>query len=142
AWSYVFGFTLMNDVSARDLQRRHHQFFKGKGLDTFAPLGPAVVDRADVPDVAAARLETYVNGELRQQASLDDLIFDIPTLIHVLSQGMTLEPGDIIATGTPEGVGMGFDPPRFLGDGDVVEVGMEPIGTLRNTFRTTQEVDG
>src|SRR5690606_10578567 len=110
------------------------------GLDTFAPLGPAVVDRADVPDPAAARLETYVNGELRQQGSLADLIFDIPTLIHVLSQGLTLEPGDIIATGTPDGVGMGFDPPRFLEDGDVVEIRMEPIGSLKNTFRAVRGV--
>ncbi|MFO7246736.1 MAG: fumarylacetoacetate hydrolase family protein [Thermaerobacter sp.] len=140
AWDYVFGFTLMNDVSARDLQRRHHQFFKGKSLDTFAPLGPAIVDRADLPDPAAARLETYVNGELRQQGSLADLIFDIPTLIHVLSQGLTLEPGDIIATGTPDGVGMGFDPPRFLEDGDVVEIRMEPIGSLKNTFRAVRGV--
>ncbi|HEX6988532.1 MAG TPA: fumarylacetoacetate hydrolase family protein [Bacillota bacterium] len=139
AWDHVFGFTLMNDVSARDLQHRHHQFFKGKSLDTFAPLGPAIVDRADVPDLAAVRLETYVNGELRQQASPSALIFDIPTLIHELSRGLTLEPGDIIATGTPDGVGLGFDPPRFLSDGDVVEVRMEPIGTLRNTVRSTRE---
>src|SRR5690606_12267059 len=88
AWEYVFGYTLLNDVTARDLQRRHQQFFKGKGLDTFAPLGPAIIDRADLPDLAAARLETHVNGELRQQASPANLIFDIPTLIHVLSQGL------------------------------------------------------
>lgn len=135
AYDYVFGYTLMNDVTARDLQGRHQQFFKGKGLDTFAPLGPIVVERGEIPDPATLELKTYVNGELRQHARLADLIFDIPTLISVISAGMTLQPGDIIATGTPEGVGAGFEPPRFLQDGDVVEIVAGPLGTLRNRVK-------
>lgn len=144
AWDHVFGLTLLNDVTARDLQRRHKQFFKGKGLDTSAPMGPSVVTLDDIPDVEALTLETYVNGERRQSARLSQLIFDIPTLIAVISAGMTLEPGDIISTGTPEGVGAGMQPPRFLQPGDVVEIVCEPIGRLRNPVVADErpEADG
>lgn len=135
ALDYVFGYTLMNDVTARDLQGRHKQYFKGKGLDTFAPLGPVVVEQRAIGDPSVLQLETRVNGELRQRASLAQLIFSIPVLISIISAGMTLEPGDIIATGTPEGVGIGFQPPRFLQDGDVIEISVDPIGTLRNRVR-------
>lgn len=132
AMEYVYGYTLMNDVTARDLQHQHKQYFKGKGLDTYAPLGPAVVPRDAVGDVTALRLQTFVNGELRQNDTISSLIFSIPELIQVISLGMTLEPGDIISTGTPAGVGVGFTPPRYLRDGDVVEVEIAEIGRLKN----------
>lgn len=135
AYDYVFGFTLLNDVTARDLQSRHSQYYKGKGLDTFAPFGPLVVTRDELPEPAELILETRVNGELRQRATLAQLIFDIPELIAVLSAAMTLEPGDILSTGTPAGVGMSFTPPKFLADGDLVEVSSPSIGVLRNRVR-------
>lgn len=135
AMRYVYGYTLMNDVTARDLQARHQQYFKGKGLDSYAPLGPVVLTATDVSDPEALEVRTYVNGELRQADHLGNLIFSIPHLIAVLSRGMTLEPGDIISTGTPAGVGIGFDPPRFLQPGDVVEVVVSEIGRLRNPVR-------
>ncbi len=133
AWDHVFGLTLINDMTGRDLQRRHRQFFLGKSLDGCAPMGPVVVPRQALPPVDQITLTTRVNGELRQEGSLADLIFDIPTLIESLSAGMTLLPGDIIATGTPAGVGAGFDPPRFLAPGDVIEVASPVIGRLVNT---------
>lgn len=132
AWEHVFGYTVLNDVTARALQRRHEQWLVGKGPDTFCPIGPCLVTADEVPDVGALTVRTTVNGELRQEGSVSDLIFDIPTLIATLSATMTLEPGDIIATGTPSGVGAGFDPPRFLQPGDLVEVEVEGIGTLSN----------
>lgn len=132
AWDHVFGLTLINDVTARDLQRRHRQFFLGKSLDGAAPLGPVIVHRSALPPVEEITLTTAVNGERRQEGRLSDLIFDVPTLIATLSAGMTLLPGDIIATGTPAGVGGGFDPPRFLAPGDVVEVASPAIGRLVN----------
>ncbi len=132
AMRHVFGYTLINDVTSRRLQRHHQQWFIGKSLDGFCPMGPAILSADAVPDVAALRLESRVNGEPRQNGSLADLIFDIPTLIETLSRGMTLEPGDVIATGTPAGVGMGFNPPRFLKPGDVVRIHCGPIGTLEN----------
>jgi len=132
AWDHVFGLTLIDDVTARDLQRRHRQFFLGKSLDGAAPLGPVIVPRSALPPVEEITLTTTVNGEIRQEGSLADLIFDIPTLIATLSEGMTLLPGDIIATGTPAGVGAGLDPPRFLRPGDVVEVSSPAIGRLVN----------
>ncbi|WP_158734713.1 fumarylacetoacetate hydrolase family protein [Alteribacillus sp. YIM 98480] len=135
AMDYVFGYSIMNDVSARDLQFGHVQYFKGKALDTFAPIGPCIVHKSSLPDYTKFKLQTTVNGELRQSASLEQLIFDIPTIISTLSSGMTLHPGDIIATGTPSGVGGGFDPQRFLNDGDIVEITVDPIGTLRNSVR-------
>lgn len=138
AMEHVFGYTLMNDVSARDLQFSHVQYFKGKSLDTFAPLGPWIVHHSEISDYRKLHLQTKVNGELRQSALLEELIFDIPTLISVLSAGMTLDPGDIIATGTPAGVGGGFDPQRFLKNGDVVEIINDEIGTLSNPVRESK----
>lgn len=132
AFDHVFGYTLVNDVTSRALQRQHSQWFLGKNLDGFCPMGPALVTRDEIPDVGALRLTTHVNGELRQDASVADLIFDIPTLIATISAQITLEPGDIIATGTPEGVGIGFTPPRYLRPGDSVSVTVSGIGTLSN----------
>ncbi len=134
ALEHVFGYTIMNDVTARDLQRRHKQWFLGKTIDGFGPTGPWIVT-ADELDVNNLRVASRVNGETRQDANTSDLIFDVPTLIETISRGTTLAPGDMIATGTPEGVGIGFDPPRFLKDGDVVEVEIAGIGTIRNTVR-------
>lgn len=132
ALDYVFGYTIMNDVTARDLQRRHEQWFKGKSLDTFAPMGPAVVHRSLIPDPQNLRLRMRVNGEVRQDASTSNMVFTVAQLISVLSAGMTIEPGDLLATGTPEGVGMGRTPPLWLKAGDVVEAEIDGIGTLRN----------
>ncbi|MCR0983608.1 fumarylacetoacetate hydrolase family protein [Roseomonas populi] len=134
AMSHVFGYTLVNDVTARDLQGKHKQWLLGKGIDGFCPMGPFLVT-ADELDAAAMRVTCTVNGEKRQDATTADLIFDIPTLIETISLSMALLPGDIIATGTPEGVGIGFKPPRFLRDGDVVECAIEGIGSIRNTLR-------
>jgi len=120
AWDYVFGYTALNDVSARDKQRDHGQWFIGKSLDGFAPLGPAVVPTREMPNSSSIQVQTRVNGELRQDGRFDQLIFDVPTLISTLSAGITLLPGDIIATGTPSGVGMGFTPPKYLQSGDGV----------------------
>ncbi|MGF1546845.1 MAG: fumarylacetoacetate hydrolase family protein [Thiotrichales bacterium] len=132
AMEHVYGYTLLNDVTSRRLQRHHQQWFVGKSLDGFCPMGPAILTTDAVPEVGALRLETRVNGELRQDGRVAELIFDIPTLIETLSRGMTLEPGDVIATGTPAGVGMGFDPPRFLRPGDWVSIHVAEIGTLEN----------
>jgi 2-keto-4-pentenoate hydratase/2-oxohepta-3-ene-1,7-dioic acid hydratase in catechol pathway len=134
AWEHVWGYALFNDVTARDLQRDHKQWFLGKSLDTFGPLGPFAVT-ADAVDTDALRITTHVNGELRQDAALKDLIFDIPQLIATISAGMTLQPGDVIATGTPAGVGIGFEPPRYLRPGDVVSVSASGLGTLTNPVR-------
>lgn len=132
ALDHVFGYTVMNDITARDLQRRHEQWFKGKSLDTFAPMGPAVVHRSAVPDPQTLTLRLRVNGEERQHASTRSMVFSVAQIISALSAGMTIEPGDIIATGTPEGVAMGMIPPRWLKPGDVVEAEIEGIGVLRN----------
>ncbi len=132
AYDHVFGYTVLNDVTARDLQKKHMQWFKGKGLDTFAPMGPWIVHKSAIPDPHALRVGLRVNGELRQEASTDDMIFRIDELIEVLSVGLTLEPGDVLATGTPSGVGGGFVPPLWLSVGDVVEAEVEGIGVLRN----------
>lgn len=131
ALDHVFGYTIVNDITARDLQRNHRQWLLGKGLDTFCPIGPAVIS-ADEFDLLKATVKCEVNGELRQKASVSNMIFDIPTLISTISAGITLVPGDVIATGTPAGVGIGFDPPRFLQAGDEVAVTIDPIGTLKN----------
>ena len=132
AYDHVAAYLIVNDVTSRELQRRHGQWVIGKGLDTFCPMGPWLVTPDELGDVTALELETRVNGETRQKASLRDLIFDIPTLIETLSATMTLRPGDIIATGTPEGVGIGFDPPRYLAPGDTVRVSITGLGTLEN----------
>ena len=131
AMAHVFGYTIVNDVTARDWQKRHQQWFLGKSFDTFAPMGPALVTADDI-DGQNLDLRCYVNGQLRQNANTHDLIFDIPTLIETLSAGITLYPGDVIATGTPEGVGVGFKPPRFLHRGDTVRIEIEGIGVLEN----------
>jgi 2-keto-4-pentenoate hydratase/2-oxohepta-3-ene-1,7-dioic acid hydratase in catechol pathway len=132
ALSHLFGYTILNDVTARTLQQRHRQWLLGKGLDGFCPMGPAIVTADEITDPTALRLRTWVNGEPRQDASVADLIFDIPTLIETISAGITLEPGDVIATGTPAGVGIGFSPPKFLRPGDTVRIEITGIGTLEN----------
>lgn len=132
ALKHVFGYTIVNDVTARHLQKRHSQWILGKGLDTFCPMGPAILTVDEVPDPAKLVLTTWVNGEQRQKAEVADLIFDIPTLVEAISAAITLEPGDVIATGTPVGVGIGFNPPRFLQKGDVVRIEVSGIGVLEN----------
>jgi len=132
AWEHVFGYTAINDISARDLQKDHHQWFRAKSLDGFAPMGPVVVHRSVMPAPEDIKVQCFVNGEQRQSASFDQLIFDVPTIISVLSAGMTLLAGDIIATGTPAGVGMGFTPPKYLQPGDEVVVDVTGVGELRN----------
>jgi 2-keto-4-pentenoate hydratase/2-oxohepta-3-ene-1,7-dioic acid hydratase in catechol pathway len=131
ALAHVWGYTLVNDVTARDLQGRHSQWLIGKSQDTFCPMGPYAVT-ADALDLADAPISCHVNGEERQASNTRLLIFDVPTLIATLSAGITLRPGDIIATGTPAGVGIGFDPPRYLAAGDRVRVSMPAIGVLEN----------
>jgi acylpyruvate hydrolase len=131
AFNHVAGYTIVNDISARDLQQRDLQWIRGKSLDGFAPLGPCVLTADEVADVDALRIQTRVNGELRQDEVAGAMHFKIPHLLAFITEGITLEPGDVVATGTPSGVGLGFDPPRYLARGDVVEVTIEPIGVLR-----------
>ena len=133
AMSHVWGYTIINDVTARDRQKDHKQWFMGKALDTFCPMGPWAVS-ADEIDGTALDIACHVNGELRQNANTRDLIFTIPSLIATLSAGLALQPGDVISTGTPAGVGIGFTPPRFLKGGDRVDVTISGIGTLSNSF--------
>ncbi|TXL65283.1 fumarylacetoacetate hydrolase family protein [Zeimonas arvi] len=133
ALSHVFGWTIVNDVTARDVQMRHQQWDMGKSFDTFCPMGPWIVT-ADALDGTDTRVRCWVNDELRQDARTTDLIFDIPTLIETVSRGITLYPGDVIATGTPAGVGMGLTPPSWLETGDVVRIEIDGIGTLSNRF--------
>lgn len=136
ALDHVFGYTIANDVSARDLQFRHGgQFFKGKALDTFAPIGPWIVTADEIADPANLGVWLTVNGVEKQRSNTRELIFDVPTTIAALSEGLTLEPGDLILTGTPGGVGFARTPPEFLKDGDVVECGVDQIGVLRNPVR-------
>jgi 2-keto-4-pentenoate hydratase/2-oxohepta-3-ene-1,7-dioic acid hydratase in catechol pathway len=135
AMRHVWGYTIVDDVTARDVQRDHKQWLLGKSLDTHAPMGPWAVTADEVDDLAALEVSSTVNGEPRQKAPVADLIFDVPELIRVISAGMTLLPGDVIATGTPAGVGIGFDPPRFLRPGDVVECAITGLGAIRNTVR-------
>lgn len=130
---YIFGYTVLNDVSARDLQTGHKQWHFGKSLDGFTPMGPCIVTADEIPFPPALHITCSVNGELRQDSNTSLLIHTIPEVVAELSSGMTLLPGTIIATGTPAGVGMGFKPPKFLETGDVVECSIEGIGTLRNT---------
>jgi 2-keto-4-pentenoate hydratase/2-oxohepta-3-ene-1,7-dioic acid hydratase in catechol pathway len=133
AFDHVFGYTILNDVTSRRLQKRHQQWFLGKSIDGFCPLGPAIVTRDAIPDAGMLHIQTRVNNEIRQDGHVSEMIFDIPTLIETLSRTMSLEPGDIIATGTPAGVGLGFNPPKFLQRGDKVSITIEPIGTLENS---------
>lgn len=136
AFNHIFGYTILNDISARDIQRRHGgQYFKGKGFDGSCPLGPWIVTADEISDPHKLSIGLTVNGEQRQDGSTADMIFDIPTLIASLSEGMTLEPGDIIATGTPSGVGYAMDPPRFLAAGDTVVCTISEIGELRNSVK-------
>ena len=129
---HVYGYTIINDATSRTLQHSHKQWFLGKSIDGFCPMGPAIVTADEVPDPTKLHLLTHVNGEKRQDAMVADLIFDIPTLIETLSATMTLEPGDLIATGTCAGVGIGFKPPKYMKKGDVVAITIEPIGVLEN----------
>lgn len=135
AADYIFGYTVLNDVSARLLQTTHKQWYFGKGLDGFTPMGPCITSADEIAFPPALQISSRINGELRQDSVTDLLITSIEDIIEELSSGMTLMPGTIIATGTPSGVGMGFDPPKFLKSGDVVECSIEGIGTLRNVVR-------
>ncbi|MGM9932416.1 fumarylacetoacetate hydrolase family protein [Pradoshia sp.] len=136
AEDYIFGYTILNDITARDLQARHQQFFLGKSLDGTCPIGPWIVTKDEAGDARDLEIETKVNGEVRQHARTSLFLFPIDEIIATLSKGMTLEPGDIIATGTPAGVGKGFKPPRYLKDGDVIEICVESIGTLVNKVQS------
>ncbi len=133
ALDYVFGYTIGNDITARDLQARHQQWYKGKGLDGFCPLGPWIVSADELGDPQDVRLRLRVNGDLKQDASTSDMLFGVAKLVSAWSQGMTLEPGDLLMTGTPSGVGFARKPPEYLKPGDVVEAEVDRIGILRNT---------
>lgn len=135
AADYIFGYTIVNDVSAREVQTAHKQFYFGKSLDGFTPMGPCITTADEIAFPPALTLTTLVNGELRQNSNTSLLLNSIAEIIEELSSGMTLLPGTIIATGTPAGVGMGFETPKFLASGDVVACTIEGIGTLRNTVR-------
>nr|WP_095532854.1 fumarylacetoacetate hydrolase family protein [Domibacillus mangrovi] len=135
AFDYIFGYTVLNDVTARNIQNRHHQFFLGKSLDATCPMGPWIVTKEEIEDPHNLSIETRVNGEVRQQSNTSQLIFPIDEIIHVLSRGMTLEPGDIIATGTPSGVGYAMNPKRTLKAGDSVDITIEGVGTLTNNVQ-------
>lgn len=134
AMKHVWGYTIINDMTARDWQGRHSQWLLGKSFDTFCPMGPWLVT-ADEMDGQNTDVKCWVNGELRQDANTKDFIFDIPTLIECISAGITLYPGDLIATGTPAGVGIGFKPPKYLKSGDVVKIEIGGIGVLENPLR-------
>lgn len=131
AFDHVWGFTIINDVTARDLQSRHKQWLLGKSIDTFCPMGPWIVSKDEI-DAGDLNLSCWVNDELRQSANTGDLIFDIPAIVATASASMTLETGDIIATGTPAGVGIGFSPPRFLKSDDVVRIAIDGMGSIAN----------
>jgi 2-keto-4-pentenoate hydratase/2-oxohepta-3-ene-1,7-dioic acid hydratase in catechol pathway len=132
ALSYIFGYTIVNDISAREVQTQHQQFFKGKSLDRSCPMGPWIVTADEIPDPTGLGLRLRLNGETRQDSTVGDLIFDIPTTLAVLALGQTVEPGTIVSTGTPSGVGMGRTPPEYLKPGDVMEAEVDRIGVLRN----------
>lgn len=132
---YIFGYTIVNDITARDLQSRHKQFFLGKSLDTSCPMGPYIVHKSAIEDVKNLTIKTLVNDELRQNGNTKHMIFSIEYIISTISQGTTLEPGDIIATGTPAGVGKGFHPPKYLQPGDIIEIEIDGIGILKNKVK-------
>jgi 2-keto-4-pentenoate hydratase/2-oxohepta-3-ene-1,7-dioic acid hydratase in catechol pathway len=134
ALSHVWGYTIINDVTARDLQGRYSQWLIGKSQDTFCPMGPWAVTAEEI-DLSDTKIQCWINGELRQDANTRDLIFDIPTIIATISAGVTLLPGDVIASGTPAGVGIGFKPPRYVVPGDVARIEIAGIGVLENEFR-------
>lgn len=133
AFDHIWGYTIVNDVTARDLQGRYSQWLVGKSQDTFCPMGPWAVTKDEI-NVSDTAIRCFVNGDLRQNSNTGLLIFDIPTIIATISAGLTLQPGDVIATGTPAGVGIGFDPPNYLKGGDVVRVEIDGIGALENRF--------
>ncbi len=135
ALNYVFGYTILNDVSARDFQFRSSQWTLGKSFDTFAPIGPCITTSSQLPDPDNLQIKTWVNGELRQDGNTHDMIFSVAQIIHHLSRVMTLEPCDIIATGTPSGVAMAMKPPKWLKAGDTVRIEIEGIGALENTIQ-------
>lgn len=137
ALDFVAGFTVLNDVSARDIQRSDGQWVRSKSLDGYAPMGPALVSVDEVGDASVLSIRSYVNGELRQNSNTKNLIFDVATLVAFCSEAMTLEPGDVISTGTPGGVGVFMSPPRFLQAGDVVTIAIERIGELSNPVEVT-----
>jgi 2-keto-4-pentenoate hydratase/2-oxohepta-3-ene-1,7-dioic acid hydratase in catechol pathway len=132
ALEHVFGYTIVNDVSARDLQRLEPQWTRAKGSDTFAPMGPWVVTADEIPDPQALRIRTFVNGEPRQDGATRDMLNSVARLVSWCSAAFTLEPGDVLATGTPAGVGRGFDPPRYLQPGDVVRIEIDAIGSIEH----------
>jgi 2-keto-4-pentenoate hydratase/2-oxohepta-3-ene-1,7-dioic acid hydratase in catechol pathway len=134
ALDHVFGYTIVNDITARNLQQRHGQWLKGKGLDTTCPMGPVVAHHSAIADANNLQVSLTLNGELRQSDNTSSMIFSIETIIEQLSSGMTLEPGDVIATGTPKGVGFAMTPPSCLSVGDVVSATVQHIGTLTNTI--------
>ena len=128
----IFGYTIINDVTARKLQNNHKQWFIGKSPDTYCPIGPSIVTKDEIKIIEDIKIQTFINGEIRQTGIVKDMIFNIPTIIETLAKSMTLVEGDIIATGTPSGVGIGFDPPKFLKSGDKVKISIDPIGILEN----------
>ena len=132
---YIFGYTIANDISARDIQTSHGQWHKGKSFDTFCPVGPYIAYKSNYTFPPKLKIQSFVNGELRQNGNTNDLIFDIATIISDLTSGITLYPGDIILTGTPAGVGAGFNPPKYLIAGDRVDCVIEGLGTLSNTIK-------
>ncbi|KAJ6599512.1 hypothetical protein B0H10DRAFT_1825432, partial [Mycena sp. CBHHK59/15] len=136
AWDHVWGAVIINDVTARERQRDHKQFYIGKSLDTFCPMGPYVVPSSSL-DFSKLHLTTKVNGEVRQSQNTSELIFNVPTLVQTASMGISIQPGDIIATGTPVGVGMGMSPKVWLKNGDLVEISIPPLGTLSNPVTAT-----
>ncbi len=138
AFDHVWGYTIVNDVTARDLQGRYSQWLVGKSQDTFCPMGPWAVTKDEI-DISDTAIRSFVNGEIRQSSNTKLLIFDIPTIIATISAGLTLRAGDIIATGTPAGVGIGFDPPRYLKKGDVVRVEIDGLGALENPVEEARQ---
>jgi 2-keto-4-pentenoate hydratase/2-oxohepta-3-ene-1,7-dioic acid hydratase in catechol pathway len=139
AMRHVFGYTVINDLTARDLQQQHMQWFKGKSLDGFCPMGPVLVTADEFGDPQTKRVQLRVNGTTKQDSSTEHMIFPVDVIIEWLSKGLTLEAGDVIATGTPDGVGMGRTPPEFLNDGDVLETEVEGIGVMRNRIKNTSD---
>lgn len=134
AYDYIFGYTIANDITARDVQTRHQQYFLGKSLDATCPMGPYIVTKDEIPNPQALTIVTKVNGEVRQNGTTEDMVFPVDALVSIISRHVTLEPGDVILTGTPAGVGMGMNPPKFLKAGDEVKISIEGIGTLTNRF--------
>ncbi len=132
ALDYIFGYTIFNDVSARDFQFKDKQWTRGKGFDTFAPIGPCIATRDELPNTANINIRTWINGEQRQNGSTKDMVFNICQIIYHLSRVMTLEPCDVIATGTPSGVGMAMNPQVWLKHGDNIRIEIDNIGTLEN----------